>query len=213
MTRTRPRRRRTSRIGARSPRPRTVRTSGGPESRWPTIPWPSVEWHSSAVQPSTRLTYGVRPPPRPRRGSRLPAAAHRALPASASMSAQLTLAGDRADRNRCSLTQAAGTQASPPEWRPAASVDAQAHLAGCRGYPVFVERGSEECPAEGARHPSVALSAAKSASCQLVAGEAAVSRGHTDPGTGTPWRPRVYPCPRAPSVPAGNRRGDRLGTR
>ena len=30
-----------------------------PETGWPTIPWPSLEWHSSAVQPSTRLTYGV----------------------------------------------------------------------------------------------------------------------------------------------------------
>jgi hypothetical protein len=36
-----------------------VPTSGGPETRWQTIPWPNLEWHSSAVQPSTRLAYGV----------------------------------------------------------------------------------------------------------------------------------------------------------
>jgi hypothetical protein len=37
-----------------------VPTSGGPETRWPTIPWPGLEWRSSPVQLSTRLAYGVR---------------------------------------------------------------------------------------------------------------------------------------------------------
>jgi hypothetical protein len=60
------------------------RRSPGPA--WSGVPRPCSRRRDSRT--------ASRPPPRPRRGSRIPAAAHRGLPASASMSALPTLAGD-----------------------------------------------------------------------------------------------------------------------
>jgi len=77
-----------------------VPTSGRPETGWPPIPWPGLEWHSSAAQPSTRLR--LRRPVRRHdhvEEVEFQPAAHRGLPANASMSALLTLAGDEAQKH------------------------------------------------------------------------------------------------------------------
>ena len=112
-----------------------VPLSGGPETGWPTIPWPSLEWHSAAVQPSTRLTYGV---PSATTTSR-----------KSNSSPQRTVGLQRARRcQRCSRSQ--GTTSSGPLRRPlaAASRDLRKrppHEARCLPLVVRSGRDSRSC--------------------------------------------------------------------
>jgi hypothetical protein len=76
-------------------RPAVAPRRGGrrsPGQAWSGVPRPCSRRRDSRT--------ASRPPPRPRRGSRIPAAAHRGLPASASMSALPTLAGTTCSRLR-----------------------------------------------------------------------------------------------------------------
>ena len=74
-----------------------------PETTWPTNPRPSLKWDFSAVQPSTRLADGVPSAHHDHvEGVEFQPAAHRGSPASASMSALLTLAGDEQEERGAS---------------------------------------------------------------------------------------------------------------